>query len=254
VTPRTRAWGALELAALFAGYVAFTWLLLPAYRAPSAVIAIVLASVAGGAWVVFVSPVLVHGDPAEERGLGPWRTLWVRTDNLARSARLFALLAAAASVLLVVLALARSPETLASLRPGRFLVELGWYLPLALVQDLALVFVLVRLGALFAGAGGIRAGLAATGTAAALFALVHVPNATMVALAASFALAAGTAFRSRPNFLALVLCHTWSGAALRCLTDLNTRVGPFASCPDVRVARDLTRVLREYLLSLFATG
>lgn len=254
MSTRTRAWGALELAALLGGYFAFTWLLLPAYRTPVAAVAIVLVSAVAATWVAVVSPVLVHGDANADRGLGSRSTFWVRTDNLAGAARLFALLAGAATTLLAVLALVHSPATLAALRPGRVLAELGWYLPLALVQDLAFVFVLVRLGALYAGGKGVRPGLASIGTAAALFALVHLPNAAMAALAALFAFAAGSAFRSRPNVLALVLCHAWSGAALRALTDLNTRVGPFASNPEYRVARDLTRAFFEYFRSLFATG
>lgn len=236
---RSSGLGALELVALFAGYLAITWFLLPAFRSPPALVAIVLAAIAGGAWITFFSPLLVHGDAAADRGLGPRRTLWIRTDNLAQAARRFALLAAAGSVLLVALALVRTPERLAALNPGRFLLELARYLPLALVQDTALVFVLVRLDGLFPAGGTLRSRVGSTVAAAALFAFLHAPNPAMMALSGLFVLGAAAAFRSQPNLAALVLCHAWSGAVLRSVTGIRTRVGPFAAEPDVWVTREL---------------
>jgi hypothetical protein len=234
---------ALELAVLLAGYLALTWGLLPSFRSPAALAAILLAVLAGGAWVTYLSPVVLHGDSPGDRGLGPRRTLWIRTDNLAPAAVRFASLAGAATLLLVAVGLARYPERLAALTPRRFLLELARYFPLALVQDLALVFVLVRLGALFATAGGKRPGVAPAVAAAALFALVHAPNAAMMVLAGLFVLGAGPAFLSRPNLAALVLCHAWSGAVLRSATGLCTRIGPFTATHDVWVTRELVRTL-----------
>jgi hypothetical protein len=251
-TPRAR--DVVELAALVAGYLGFTWLLLPAFRSPAALVAIVAVATAGGAWVAYVSPILVHGDSPETRGLGTRRTLWARVDNLGPAAVRFGLLAAGVTALLLALGLLTSPERLAAFAPERFLRELGRYVPLALAQGIALVFFLVRLDHLSGeGSGASRAALS-TGTAALLFALIHAPNAAMVALSGLFALAAAAAFRSRPNLFALVLCHAWSGAVLRSVTDIPTRVGPFVSQPDVRPARAVAAAFLDFLVSLFAAG
>jgi hypothetical protein len=37
-------------------------------------------------YLVYVSPVRLHRDPPLDRGLGTWRTLFVRTDNLGAAA------------------------------------------------------------------------------------------------------------------------------------------------------------------------
>lgn len=229
---------ALEVAVLLAGYLSFTWALLPRYRSPAALAAIFVLALSGMAWVAYLSPVLLHGDAAAERGLGSARTLWIRTDGFALSARRFALLSLLATLLLVSVGLARAPEQLVALTPHRFLLELARYVPLALVQDLALVFVLLRVRSLFAAAGR-RGRLAPAVTVAALFALVHAPNPAMMVLSGLFVLCAGPAFLARPNLAALVLCHAWSGAVLRTVTGLGTRIGPFAATPEVRVTREL---------------
>jgi hypothetical protein len=239
VLTRSRLLDAFEVAALLTGYLAFTWLLLPAFRSPVALAAIVLTAIAGAAWITFLSPLFVHCDDAASRGLGPRRTLWIRTDNLARAIPRFALLAAASSALLVALASFQASERLATLNPSRFVFELARYLPLALVQDLALVFVLVRLDGLFPAGGMLRPRVASTVAAAALFALVHAPNPAMMILSGLFVLGAAAAFRPHPNLAALVLCHAWSGAVLRSVTGIRTRVGPFAAEPDVWVTRGL---------------
>ena len=230
---------ALELATLVAGYLAFLWILLPAYRLPGAPAAIAVLAVAGGAWVCVVSPAVVHRDGLAARGLGPARRLWLRTDNLLPALRRMAPVAVAAALLLVAAGFVRPPEAATPASAARFLVLFARYVPFALVQDLALVFVLVRLEALAAAAGAPRpahSGLAAT---AALFALVHAPNVAMMALGALFVVGAGAAFRSAPNLVVLVLCHAGAGAALRTLTGLSTRVGPFVERPDVWVTREL---------------
>lgn len=239
---------ALELTVLLVGYLGLTWGLLPSFRSPAALAAILLTVLAGAAWVAYLSPVLLHGDSAADRGLGPLRTLWVRTDNFAPATLRFASLGGAATLLLVSVGLARAPERLAALTPRRFLLELARYFPLALVQDLALVFVLLRLRTLVAAAGGRRPRAATAVAAAALFSLVHAPNPAMMVLAGLFVLGAGPTFLSRPNLAALVLCHAWSGAVLRSVTGLSTRIGPFTATHDVWVTRELVRTLWSQVL------
>ncbi len=240
--------GLLELAILAASYLAFLWLLLPRYRDPAAQATILALSAVGTAWVVAVSPRLLHRDAPEALGVGPGRTLWIRLDNLAPAALGLALVAAAGSSVLLCLGWLLWPSRLAAITVTGFLRQLGAYLPLALVQDISLAFALVRLDAMATAIGARRGREAVAGTAAALFALLHAPNVPVMALSGAFVLVAGRVFLTRPNLLALVLCHAWTGAVLRSATDLNTRVGPFATQPDVRVAREIAASLADLLV------
>jgi hypothetical protein len=48
----------------------------------------------------------------------------------------------------------------------------------------------------------------------------------MMVLSAGFVFLAGSAFLTRPNLFAFVLCLAWLGAVLRVATGVRTRVGP----------------------------
>jgi hypothetical protein len=144
--------------------------------------------------LVIVSAMLVS-NIAHRDGL---KRLGLRLDNFAAAARIAALpTAVAAAIVITAGAILASPEPNLQRAAVNFAYYVGW----AFAQQYALQgFILLRV--VDAGLGRL-----APVTAAALFALVHLPNPGLTMLTLAGAWMWATLFRREPNLLVLALSH-----------------------------------------------
>lgn len=177
---------ALEVAGFTLLLLSYIWGWQGAF--PGAMIVII----SGGLLWVLASNFLIHGDRP--------RALGLRVDNLPRSA-----IEVGAVTVLLALLLAGGGWALGSLRPVGSLTlrRLPWLLFWAFVQQYALQgFILTRLREV------LGEGLAAVFTAAAVFALLHLPNPPLTAATFVMGCVWGPLFRRTPNLFTLACSHT----------------------------------------------
>lgn len=250
MTPRFRMlWSIFEIAAFMAAWLTCQWLIAPRMR-DEAWLRIPALSVLllGGLYIAVISPLIVHRDPASARGLGSWRTGFVRTDNLRGAFRAFGLLAIVLTAILVAAALVRRPDVLQTLNWKALLTKFALYIAAAFAQALIFFgFIFVRIRGIIDGAGvqdqDRHAAFSRRATAAmltaALFSLCHNPNLPLMALTFVAGALWAWLYHTRPNLLALAVSHAIVGTVLHRVVELHMRIGPFYWNPSHHPVRDV---------------
>jgi hypothetical protein len=244
-----RTLAAVELVTLVGLQFAIVWLGLWLLTLPGFMPAARIVFSAELIYLVYVSPVWLHRDPLPDRGLGTWRTLFVRTDNLRTAARGFAWLALGGTAAILTLATIWKPGWTARLDWQASVLRSRPYFISVVIQALVLVgFGLPRLKSLLmpAPAPG-RPGatdapsrrLLVSLVVALLFGGLHAPYLPLVALAAAFGFAVAWLSLPTPNVFAVVCCQFVLGLQVNLILGLSMRVGVFHDHPDVRFLRDV---------------
>lgn len=200
-------------------------------------------------YLIYLSPVWLHRDPLPERGLGTWRTLFVRTDNLRAAARGFGWLTIGGTAAILVLAATLNPGWTARIDWQAFVLRARTYFISVLVQTLIFVgFALPRVKSLmmaaFAqerpdGSEGPPRRLLISVVVAALFCVLHAPHPLLMALAAAYGFALAWLSLRTPNVFAAACCQLLLGLQVYFALGLSMRVGIFDSHPDIRFLRDV---------------
>jgi hypothetical protein len=197
-------------------------------------------------YLVYLSPVWLHRDTLPDRGLGAWRTLFVRTDNLGAAARGFGWLTLAGTAAILALAAVWKPGWTARIDWHTWALRSRSYSISVVIQTLVLVgFGLPRLKSLLVPAPGpghsaaSSRRLLASLVAAILFGSLHAPHLPLVALAAAFGFAVAWLSLRTPNAFAAACCQFALGLQANLILGLSMRVGAFHSHPDVRFLRDV---------------
>lgn len=256
---RFRVVSLLEIAALLGGSLLMVWFWAPRLgEAPESIPGYTLVVLLALVYVAGVSPILIHHDPPGRRGLGPRRTLFVRTDNLRAALGHYLLLVIPGTLVLLGLALADDAAAAQRFVGRAFWLKLALYLFNALGQQLIFMgFFFVRLRELFGadldapGTPTLKTRVLVCGGTALLFTAYHVPNVPMMGFAAVFGFWLAWIFYARPNLLLAVLCHAWLGTLLNRVVLLPMRVGPFYWQPDRYVYRTLFPFVRSWIGDLF---
>lgn len=200
-------------------------------------------------YLVYVSPVWVHRDPLPDRGLGAWRTFFVRTDNLGAAARDFGILALVGTMAILALAAMLTPDWTDRIDWQAWAARSRSYFTSVVIQALILIgFGLPRLKSLLMPAPGPGRSAATEVSsrrllvslvAAILFGSLHAPHLPLVALAAAFGLAATWLSLRTPNALALACCQFVLGLQVNLILGVPMRVGVFHEHPDIRFLADI---------------
>ncbi|HEX7486603.1 MAG TPA: hypothetical protein VF332_10645 [Vicinamibacterales bacterium] len=200
-------------------------------------------------YLVYLSPVWLHRDPLPDRGLGTWRTFFVRTDNLGAAARGFGWLALAGTAAILMLAAIWKPGWTARIDWQAWALRSRSYVISVVIQALVLVgFGLPRLKSLLmptprpsqsAATGTPSQRLLVSLVVAILFGSLHAPYLPLVALAAAFGFALAWLSLRTPNVLAVACCQFVLGLQVNLILGLSMRVGAFHDHPDVRFLRDI---------------
>ncbi len=256
--PCRRPWfSALELVLISSGFFTIVWYIGPNLNnnglAP-------LLTVTLGLFLFYVgyaSPVMVHRDDSRERGVGNWRTLFVRTDNLREALRPFLWLTLIGTLIITALTLLLQPEIFARIHWQAFGLKLGLYLINASGQGLLfLSFFMLRLKVLLpspaeSGDGAGRHRLLVSGCCALLFALYHLPNPALMLVTLLIGFAACWIYYATPNLLIAVCSHAFLGTLLHQLLEMHMRIGPFYWQSDLYIFRTLFPPVRDLIGNLF---
>lgn len=141
-----RLWGAIEIAVFSAGCACLLWLIAPNLRAKGMHALTLLGLFLSALYLLYVSPVLIHRDPLQARGLGTVRTLFVHTDNLRDACLAYGLITLTGGALLVIWAIIGDPLLFVHLDWNALFLRLALYFISAIAQDLVVFqFIFVRL-------------------------------------------------------------------------------------------------------------
>jgi len=249
--------GFLEVAAAIGLFQFTMWKVSPLLENVTASVSIPLLVIwaAGLAYAFYISPVLIHRDPASVRGVGSWKRAFVRTDNLPSALWVFGGLALVQIALLVagiaLFSSARFHLVSWEILPLRLFLYLGS----AAVQSLFwLSFVLVRLRAL-AMPDGLASVQLPTPPAqgvvclcgALLFAVCHLPNPILMLWGFSACLFMSYFYLRVPNYVAAALCHALVGTSLSVIAGIRMRIGPFYSELDFYPIRNIILLLEKII-------
>jgi hypothetical protein len=239
--------GALEVAASTALALVAVWILAPRLHLAGMVTLVYLAGAFTALYGLYISPVIIHGDPAGVRGLGTWRTCFVRTDNLRAASLVYGGFTAGTLIAIVAWIAIFDPARAGQIYWKSVPVKFALYLVSATVQDLFwLSFILVRLKGVFSKDGRASEGMpqplaqvAICALCAGQFVLYHAPNLPLMGASLVAGLIISRLYLSIPNLLAAALSHAVIGTALHRIVGLCMRSGPFYEDQTVYPLRTL---------------
>jgi hypothetical protein len=259
-SPRERALSAIELGILIAGSLAALWLGPWLVDGPGFVPAARILFCLVFAYVAYLSPVWLHRDSLAERGLGPWRRGFVRTDNLGLAAARFGSLAAAGSLAILVAGAVWNPGWLARVNWMAWAVRLFFYSLSAMAQAVVFLgFGLVRLRTLLApspppgssAAPSRRQALLVAGVAALVFSGLHAPDPAAVLATAMFGFFGAWISVRTPNLFAAAACQTVLGLLVHRVLELHLQIGAFYYHPELHPVRRLVPFAERLIGNLY---
>lgn len=255
-----RIFSVIEITVLLAGFFTVSYLLAP-FVASSPQFALIglLTIGAGLAYILYFSPALLHHDSLEERGLGTWRTLFIRMDNIRSAARSFSTLLLVGTIIVLILTATWNSDVFAHFNKEAFAVRLLFYSMSSIIQQLIFVgFFLVRFRKIFMpSSDGISKGderrnrFLVSAMLAIIFSAIHFPNLPLMALTLFFGFAmAWISFRT-PNLFVAAGCQLVLGMLLHRVLELPMRVGIFYDHSDIYFFRTIFPLSRHWIGGLY---
>jgi hypothetical protein len=238
--------GLAEIAVFTSGYYWLLWGLGPHLDRPERLFAAWCWIAAAALYLLWVSPVLIHGQTLEQRGLGPARGLFIPTFNLREAAGPYGLATAAGAAVLLSAALWRNPRALTELNWEAFFLKLGLYVLSGIVQATVFFqFILQRLKDLCSDRR------LALGLTAMIFMFYHLPNLPLMFLALPAGLIWSRLYLKWPNLILAAASQAVVGTILHRVVAMNMRVGPFYWQRDKFIWRKLFPILGELIAGRF---
>lgn len=198
---------------------------------------IILATVV---YVAFISPVFIHQDFLNIRGLGPPPVFLLKKDNFFQALRWFGSATLAGISGLLLFGIILKPGLVSSFDGYAFMLRLGIYFLSALGQDaLFFGYFLWRWQAFFEGQewNGRWQRIAAARPEASpvawpallanavLFSFFHLPNLPIMVLTLVMGVVWGKIFSRTPNLLISALGHALLGTTLNIVLKVNLKIG-----------------------------
>ncbi len=247
--------GASEVVASTALALAAVWIVAPRLHVAGMVPLVYLVGAFAALYCLYISPVLIHRDPAGVRGVGSWRTCFVRTDNLREAGLVYGGFTAAVLVLIAAWIAIIDPARAGQIFWKSVPVKFSLYLVSATVQDLFwLSFILVRLKGVFSKDGRasesmpqLPAQVAICVLCAGQFVLYHAPNLPLMGASLVAGLIISRLYLAIPNLLAAALSHALIGTALHRIVGLCMRSGPFYQDQTVYPLRTLFPLTKKII-------
>ena len=232
----------LEITAALFFYFFTMWVIAPHAGEPWANGVFVAIIGIAAVYVFAVSPV-IHRDTRAARGLGVWRSFFIRRDNLRRASIHFGFMTLAGIAVFVMLALWLNAGFFSRINWTAVRVRFLSYLPYALLQDLFFYgFIFQRMLTILprpasTGTPGDAQDIARHRLTIAIlmgiiFSACHFPNSAMMLISLVGGILWTRIFYMTPNMLALVLCHAFLGTTVSKVVCFYTRVGPFYANND----------------------
>jgi hypothetical protein len=227
----------LEVTAALFFYFFTMWVVAPHAGEPWANGAFTAIIAIGAVYVFAVSP-FIHKDTRAARGLGVWRSFFIRRDNLRRASIQFGLMTLAGIAIFIMLGVWLNAGFFSRINWTAVRVRFLSYLPYALLQDLFFYgFIFQRMLTILPrpalpGTTGdpqdlVRHRLTIAVLMGIIFSACHLPNSAMMLISLLGGILWTSIFYMTPNMLALVLCHALLGTTVSKVVCFYTRVGPF---------------------------
>ncbi len=255
--PARRGLALAELSVLLIGFLVGSWWVMPLINSPMRAFLAILVMIISFVYVFHISPVHLHGDSPEERGLGRWRSLFIRTDNLRSSMRGYGVLTLAGAVVILLMAVFWNPGVFAKFEWKSFGSRFISYSCSAFFQELLVVgFVLVRLKQIMAREKFItceaennfpRNQVLVSCVAAMIFSAIHFPNFPIMMLVFAIGFPMSMISYRTPNVFVAWGCHFILGLMAFCLLELPLRGGIFHDHPKLYFFRTLVHYSRIWI-------
>jgi membrane protease YdiL (CAAX protease family) len=255
--PVNPLWGLLEIAALAALFFFGLWSIGPRLASDPAAVALYwIFVVIGGVAVMWLSPVVLHCDPAALRGWGRRRADGADPGSFRNAWRAYGVFTLVAALLLILIALARDPALVAGINWTALGIKFLGYLAFGVVQAFIFFgFVQTRVRTMVRlppTPGSVaRHRLQVSLVTAAIFAAFHLPNPPLIAVVFATGFCWAWIFYRRPNVLLLGFSHAVLGTLLHRVVQMYMRIGPFYSEPDLYVFRSVIPGLKQLIGNQF---
>jgi hypothetical protein len=262
-----RLFAAVEINVALVMYFTTLWFVAPHAGEPWANAAFVAVMVFSGVYVLAVSP-RIHRDTRGARGLGGWRSGFIRRDNLRGAIFHYGMATLVSAALMVLVVLWSDAAALSKVNRMAVWAKFVGYLPFTLVQDMFFYgFIFQRLLTLWprpvqsealpgsfgaAVRDGARHRLIIAGVMGVVFSACHVPNPPMMLLCFAAGVIWTSIFYATPNMLMLVVCHALLGTMISRVAFVYTRIGPFYANNDRYVFITVFGGIRELFAGLVA--
>lgn len=206
-------------------------------------------------YIAYLSPVWIHADDRRSWGLGGWKTLLLRTDNLGRALQGFGTITAVGGAVIVLAALWRNPSVFQQLDWRVFFLKFSCYSVSGAIQGCVTLFVLMRLADLFScdpfqpggGSVEINGRLAITALVSGYFSLMHAPNVPVMLVTLVLTPPVLWQYFKTPNLFLLIGTHAVLGTLLHRVYELPMRIGPFYTSPDRYIIRELFPIVARII-------
>jgi hypothetical protein len=258
ITSRILAIAAIvEIVSVFSGFLLVMWGILPKLNLVENATKITVMLAITYIYILYISPQYFFNDSFASRGLGEWKTGFIRIDNIVASVKIYGTICLVNCFLIVVLVLAFKPLALKKISWVAFNVKLGFYFFSALAQQLVftgwLCLRLKQAVSLF----GIEQTRKFTpkylvAIAAALIAFCfHAPNITLMMITLLLGFAFALASYSTPNIFVMVCSHAVIGTFLHRIACLYMKTGPYYGQKDVHFFRIIFPRIQEMIGNLY---
>lgn len=245
----------LEVSVSIVAYMVIAWFFIPRFILQiSRLLPFVYVSLAiVTLYILFISPKL-HKETLSDRGIGTYRTFFIRTDNFFPSVYYYALLTLLALPVFIVTYWLKCFVNGYEIEANGFWIKLFFYLFSATAQDIFFFsFLMLRIDYILAHwLRGHRLKYTTLVLFAVLFALSHLPNPSLMLMSGIFAFVAGWIFydTNKRNLLLIVLMHASLGTILHRVYRLNMKIGVFY--PEgfhgkEHIARELIPYVKELI-------
>ncbi len=208
---------------------------------------------AGAALILWLSPFVLHRDPAAIRG---WalRSEQPRMDrgSISNAWPYYAGFTLVAGTLIILVGLWRNPAIFSLIPPMTFVIRLLGYSAFGPIQALIFFgFLHTRWREIITQSGlaaqpGMHQSLVALATAGC-FSAVHYPNLPLMAFTLLAGLCWSRLFYWRPNILLLGLSHAMLGTLLHLFLRISMRIGPFYDAPGRYILRSVVPGLSQLI-------
>ncbi len=252
---------AVEPLVIISGYYVFLWVIAPNLATNGLIPFSKILLFAFILYFIYLSPVLIHKDSLAARGLGGWRTAFIRIDNLSAASKYYLSIAVCGGMLITFATAMLNPLVFSTFSWYALRLKLGLYFMHALAQDLLFLgFILPRIKAVFALSAvssplnnqwiNAKTPLVSL-VCAILFASFHIPNLPLMLLVFVFGFTIAYLYLHFPNLALAVITHTILGTMLHRVLEMNLYVGPFYWHTDKSAYRTLFPALRELIGNTF---
>jgi len=244
----------LELIGITAGFFFIVWQIGPNLDSNGLTMPLTLVLGMFLLYITMISPSRIHRDSLAERGLGDWRSAFLRTDNLTPALRSYGVLMISATAVILVLAIFVRPTQFTDINPEALVTRFALYLFSAIGQDLLfLSFFFLRFRHLLdlSPWNGATKRVMVCVLCASLFTLFHLPNVPVMTTTLLTGFASAWIWYATPNLVAAAFCHAVVGTLLHQVLEVHMRIGPFYWDSEKYVFRTLFPVLRQIIGDLY---